>query len=235
MPEVNWDDVRNAVNAMAVDNKEWAGCPVPVHGLKLVIEKRHPYQGLQGAGFDLPEEKTEEPDFKVRNHWFSLQRHAYIYIIEEADGRITKEVLPLTNSQRLKYAINTLGVASSHAWTVDAEANAMSKLHKHIGSHKMKQYVLSGSFLETSPRSRVTYLFRKLRPTLALVPDKSGAEMQILCALCLHPIGFYAESHAGVMTPTDCVISHLLMMRACERKLWSKANQHPPWATEAGI
>ena len=40
-------------------------------------------------------------------------------------------------------------------------------------------------------------------------------------------IGYYGNTWAGVMCPTDEVIAHLLMMRGSEEKFWANANQHP--------
>ena len=95
----------------------------------------------------------------------------------------------------------------------------------------MKQYLLTGMFLETSKRSGVHYLFRRLRPTVAISPSST----KILCTLCLHPIGYYAESWAGAMCPTDDVVAHLMLMRADEPMFWRRANQHAPWRPEAGL
>ena len=57
----------------------------------------------------------------------------------------------------------------------------------------------------------------------------------VLCALCLHPIGYYDKTWAGVMCPTDEVIAHLLMMRGSEMKFWANANQHSVEHPAAGI
>jgi hypothetical protein len=56
-----------------------------------------------------------------------------------------------------------------------------------------------------------------------------------LASLCLHAIGYYDGSFAGVMVPTDCVISHLMLCRADEHLYWRKANQHPAEVPQAGI
>ena len=79
----------------------------------------------------------------------------------------------------------------------------------------------------------MTYLFRKGRPTVALREVEEGSYP--LCALCLHPIGYYGETWAGVMCPTDEVIAHLLMMRGSEEKYWANANQHPVDHPAAGV
>src|SRR5581483_4192017 len=55
---------------------------------------------------------------------------------------------------------------------------------------RLQKYLLTGMFLETSKRSRLTYLFRKLKPTVVIdARSKSSDESaRILCALCMHPI-----------------------------------------------
>ena len=96
-----------------------------------------------------------------------------------------------------------------------------------------ESYCLTGHFAEVSKRSQVTYLFRKGRPTIAIRQDEEGGYP--LCALCLHPIGYYGDTWAGVMCPTDEVIAHLLMMRGSEAKYWANANQHPVDHPAAGV
>jgi|GEM_PF-4166381 hypothetical protein len=80
---------------------------------------------------------------------------------------------------------------------------------------------------------RMTCLFRKGRPTIALRQDEEVN--YALCALCLHPIGYYGDTWAGVMCPTDEVIAHLLLMRGSEEKFWANANQHPLDHPAAGL
>ena len=91
----------------------------------------------------------------------------------------------------------------------------------------------TNSFLETSKKSNVTYLFRKAKPTIALKSGDKG--VKILTVLCLHPIGHYAETFAGCMVPTDDVIAHLQMMRGDEHKFWSKSNHHESHDITSGI
>jgi hypothetical protein len=84
-----------------------------------------------------------------------------------------------------------------------------------------------------SDGGRLTYLFRKGRPTIVLRQTEEFT--QVLCALCLHPIGYYGDSWAGFMCPTDEVIAHLLIMRGSEAKFWANANQHPLDRPAAGL
>ena len=109
----------------------------------------------------------------------------------------------------------------------------MQTLGTMLQHRAFKHYLLTGMFLETSARSGVTYLFRRLRPTIAIT-TKTG-DARVLATLCMHPIGYYEETWAGAMTPTDDVIAHLALMRGDERLFWSRCNQHPAWAPQSGI
>ena len=122
---------------------------------------------------------------------------------------------------------------ASTAWSVRAECMAMLRLKTLVKPSAFRAYLLTGSFMETSRRSQVTYVFRKGRPTLAL--GAYGDFRPVLAALCSHPIGFYTRTYAGSMVPTDDVIAHLITMRGDERKYWSKCSQHPVNSPEAGI
>ena len=118
-------------------------------------------------------------------------------------------------------------------WPIEAEQKAQQKLATLIPSESFQLYQLTGQFAELSKRSQVTYLFRRGRPTIAIRQDETGGFP--LCALCLHPIGYYADTWAGVMCPTDEVIAHLLMMRGSEEKYWANGNQHPVDHPAAGV
>lgn len=137
---------------------------------------------------------------------------------------------------RLGFWLRTMSAAD--AWSLDAEATARDKLQGLLNERQWRSYDLTGAFFETSPRSKVSYLFRRLRPTVALSPrwDQPGVDsMRCLAVLCLHPVGYYQRSWAGCMTPTDDVIAHLLFMRGDEAGFWGKAVQHDPSEPEAGL
>ena len=118
---------------------------------------------------------------------------------------------------------------AAEAWTLETEATALDKLESLIKPHLFEAYVLTGTFLETSKRSGITYVFRRCRPTLAMRNDR------LLCALCLHPIGYYKGTFAGSMCPTDEAIAHLTLMRGDEPLFWRRANQHPANRPESGL
>ena len=117
----------------------------------------------------------------------------------------------------------------------DSLVGKLQLLGTLLRHHVFKQYLLTGMFLETSKRSGLTYLFRRLKPTVVLDARDQAKSIRVLCALCLHPIGFYLESWAGAMTPTDDLIAHLMLMRGDEPMLWRRSNQHEPWHPEAAL
>lgn len=231
--DLTWDEVRAAINQHAANEHEWAGAPMPVSGLRLTVEKKYPWQGLNGCGFNLEEDGEPPSNLTLRNSWFSKHHQAVVHIFEE-DGKLQWGMLPANHTVRHAYALQALGAVAT-AWSIEAEHRAQEKLLGLVGEWKFKCYTLTGMFLETSKRSGVTYLFRRLRPTLALRPDPETDMMRMLCALCLHPIGYYQETFAGVMVPTDCVIAHVTLMRGDESHYWKSSNQHPAWVPEAGL
>lgn len=229
---MDWDQLRALVNLAAAKDSNWAGAPMPVRGIPLRVEPRYPYAGLDGFCFDGgPGPADDGPEIRVRNSWYSHQRSAMVHVCED-DAGIFPVVLPEYGGSRLAYWLTTMG--ASEAWSVEAEKRAVGRLGDLISERAHRFYGLAGCFLESSRRSGVQYLFRRLRPTVALRPGRDGG-MRVLAVLCLHPIGFYQGSWAGAMVPTDDVIAHLLLMRACEAKFWAKANHHPVWAASAGL
>ncbi len=239
--------VRAIMDAYADRIGEWQGVPVPVPELRLQLCKDHPLAAKVALSEQIlypPEpdgracHNIDEGQLAVVNRWFSYSRHVWVYLLRDlATGRTRAVTEPVAASMtRLKFALQTIG--ASAAWTLDAEANALTKLAGLLTAHQARQYMLTGTFLETSRRSRVTYLFRKLRPTVALTPRNTDPQidsMRCLAVLCLHPVGFYRDTWAGCMTPTDDVIAHLLMVRGDEPGFWRQANQHPSWTPEAGL
>lgn len=218
----------------AKEKHEWAGLPMPIEGQRLVIAEGYPYKdGLErfqfGATLHIDTDKTinEAPDVEI-NRFYSCYKGTDVIVIRQANGRTT---YGLQTHNRASMLMNTIG--ASFAWPLDAELKATEKLKELIGPDRLTVYLLSGCFLEMSKRSGVIYMFRKLRPTVAV--SASGGELKILCALCLHPVGLYSGTWAGVMCPTDDVLAHLIMMRGSEHKFWAHANQHAAYRPEAGL
>lgn len=135
-------------------------------------------------------------------------------------------------SSRIEFMLDT--TSRRFGQSARAERKAQRKLRSLVTEDAFARYVLSDNILEKSERSGVHYVIRKNHPTLAYAPVRDG-KTRFLAALCLHPLGYYADSFAGILVPTDEVIAHLLMIRADERRYWAKAGQHRPPDPRAGI
>ena len=219
--------VRNGLRALAHERREWAGYPMPLEDSPLIVEPTYPRAEALMKVFRKPE-APEPKDAKIRNIFWSRRWRANIIVWEE-NGKI--QWGPSGTGNQLGMLLSTLG--ASDAWGLEQESNAVKTLGTLLRHRQFKQYLQTGMFLERSRRSGVSYLFRRLRPTIAL--STRGKDTRALCALCLHPIAYYEGSWAGAMTPTDDVIAHLMLMRGDEHMFWRRANQHPISRKEAGL
>lgn len=245
-PGWTMDESREWLDALADFTGEWQGIPVPLgEDNPLVLADGHPlrdfYRDLHQADMtdvnivvadDVPD------DEEIVNYWFCRRRNLDVYVARSKDRyyAITIPVAPDRSMDRLTMWLQTMGAAD--AWDRDAEHKARETLRAMLTERQWMHYDLTGSFFETSPRSRLTYVFRRLRPTIAMTPrGKHGDDdrMRCLAVLCLHPIGYYARSWAGCMVPSDDVIAHLAWMRGDEAGFWRQANQHDPSSPEAGL
>ncbi len=140
---------------------------------------------------------------------------------------------------RLTFWVRTIGACD--AWELESEYRARETLRAMLSDRQWMHYEMTGSFFESSPRSGLTYVVRRLRPTIALSPrgpngdGDADTNMRCLAVLCLHPIGFYSETWAGCMVPSDDVIATLCWIRGDEAGLWKHANQHRPSSAQAGL
>lgn len=241
--------LRAMMDALGDHIGDWQGVPVPLPDLRMRLYAGHPMaakmrqaEGIIAdpapAGFVCA---ADDMDDVLINQWFSYSKHATVYLLRNtATGRYRAVLEPVSvdhGMRRLTYWLTTIG--ASDAWRVEAEAKAMEKLTGLLSERQVRHYFLTGSFLETSPRSQVTYMFRRLRPTVALTPRQpervTSDAVRCLAVLCLHPVGYYAGTWGGCMVPTDDVIAHLMLMRGDEKGFWRQANQHPAWHPEAGL
>lgn len=238
--------IRNALRLLAHERGEWAGYPMPMTGSPLVIEPTYPHApAFEAMGHDaesLVEMRAEaefSKDKTIINRFYSSQRRGDVVIWRDAEGKTDWGVIHAIHSVPMQLA--TLSAAD--AWGIEQEAQAIQTLGTLLRHRQFKQYMMVGMFMEQSKRSGIHYLFRKLRPTIAASftaghPWSKARDIQslrMLCALCLHPIGYYEGSWGGVMCPTDDVIAALMLMRGDEKMLWRRANQHPSWRPEAGL
>lgn len=205
---------------------------MPLRGVNLAIEPSYPNaQALMEVTNGEQERDliASNPTFRFRNTFWSMHKRRTVHVWE-VNGKVDWGIEPPSTSQ-VTMLLNTLEAAD--AWGIEQEANAMTTLGTLVRHRLFKQYCLTGSFLETSKRSGVHYLFRRLRPTVAFSTRLGYA--RALAALCLHPIAYYDNSWAGAMCPTDDVIAHLMLMRGDEKMFWRRANQHPIWVPQAGV
>lgn len=223
--------LRNKLREISKDRGDWAGIPMPLADERLIVEPRYPNaQALMAMGrTDVGEDGGQ--GLTLINQWYSTRRRADVLLIRTADGRIDWGFEPGVHS--LPYALSTLNCAE--AWGIEQESNAVNLLGTLVSHRQFKQYMLTGMFMERSPRSGVHYLFRRLRPTVAIAADQVKNTTRILCALCMHPIAYYSRSWAGAMCPTDDLVAHLMMMRGDEAMFWRRSTQHPAWRPEAGL
>lgn len=217
--------LRNGLRRLAKDRSEWAGIPIPMDGHPLTIEPRYPQaEALMALGAAQAKDLDPLDGAKIRNSWRAHNGRDWI-VIYEVDGKI--DWGRRRHPHNLGMMLDTLDCAD--AWGIEQEGNAVQTLGQMVRHRQFKQYMLTTMFLETSRRSGVTYIFRRLRPTIAF------RNQRILAALCMHPIGYYGGTWAGAMTPTDDVIAHLALMRGDEKLFWRRCEQHSPLDPEAGL
>lgn len=213
--------LRNRLRELSPTVGEWAGIPIPVEESSLRVAEGHPLKKVLE-----PEPKPPEEGFEVVNWWWS-RRHRRQVGIGRKDGKFVRLMEPTANGALM--ILDTL--AMSPVWGLEQERKALERLAEMVPAHTWRAYLLTGTFLERSLRSGVAYVFRRLRPTIAISPRAQ----KILCTLCLHPIAYYADTHAGAMCPTDDVIAHLAMMRGDEPMFWRRSNQHPAEEPQSGV
>ena len=221
--------MRNALRIIAGERGEWSGIPIPLEGERLRIAEGHPLKEVfEGEESTVDLDKAEPTDFTVLNNWYSRKKQGEVVIYRE-NGKLHHMIIP--SPRMLDIHLRTTGMAS--VWGVEQESQAVRTLGSMLKYHRFHSYMITGAFLEKSQKSGIMYLFRRMRPTLAITMNKPRVE--ILCALCLHPIGYYEDSCAGAMCPTDDIIAHLTMMRGDEHMFWKRATQHPPWVPNAMV
>lgn len=244
---VSYDEASEAINQIAADHGFLSGVPIPVVG------EEHPPDLVMAPGVPLAEvfhmnqalrrhqqQQTEMADelslarLHVRNSWHMLGDQT-VCVVDTEKGPMAFP--DYDAGRRLRKLIRGNEVRHQAHQRAEAEFKALASLKKRISESQFDSYVLSGIFPERSKRSDIWYFFRKGYPTLAVSFHGESYRNQgkVLAALCLHPMGYYQGTHVGLMTPTDEVIAHLLMMRADEHKFWAKSGQWRAEDTRSGI
>ena len=221
-------ETRNQLRALAGFAGEWAGIPMPLEDQPLTIAPGYPFAEAL-ASLEKPAEP--DPDMEgvhIINRFWSKRYRTTVAIVDK-DGRRMLAFNPYNR----RFDIDMLTLGCSPAWGIEQEGAAVQTLGRLLRHHAFKTYLLTGMFLETSKRSQITYCFRRLKPTVA-ISFRTG-QCKILAALCMHPIGYYIDSFAGAMCPTDDVVAHLMLMRGDEHMFWKRCSQHHPQRPEAGL
>jgi hypothetical protein len=224
--------LRDKLRQVAEHNDLWAGIPMPLADEQLVVDPKYPHaKELMAIGQATTEEEVEAAKMpaRVRGSFYSSYKRCRVVIFEREDGRVDWGYV--RDPHPLAMALRTLGCSA--AWGIEQEARAIQLLATLVSHRQFKQYMLTGTFLESSRRSGVMYVFRKLRPTVAV--RMTGPSADVMCALCAHPIGYYSGSWAGAMAPSDDVVAHLQLMRADEPRFWKTSTQHPAISPLAGV
>jgi hypothetical protein len=233
------------VNELAIKRGDWSGLPMPIDMLNLTIHPSFSFAKVFADVQDLKKEKRldeireenkDERQVQIVGEFYSHRRRALVAIYEYLDTPGKRHMLYLDytveSNRKLSIVCNT--ALASPAWGIEQEVNALKLLSGMVNDHQFKCYFLTGTFMETSDRSGVSYIFRKLRPTIALKKKIDGS-VRLLCSLCMHPIGYYEDSFAGSLCPTDDIIAHLSLMRGDEHAYWKRCTQHQPWRPESGL
>jgi hypothetical protein len=238
--EMTWEDLQDAVNQLVLE-RTGAEYGMPLPSMYEIDRPMILARGVALRHVVAPGARTELEEqigrrIKVRNSWSQLG-DVDICVVETEEGPMA--VPRYHASWRLQKLLDTAILRAGTSQTAEAEMRALESLKNRVNKNQYTSYVLSGMFPEKSKKSGLHYFFRKGYPTLAVSYRegiKPGFESgRVLACLCLHPIGYYEGSYCGVMVPTDEVICHLLMMRADEKKYWSKCGQWSASDPRSGI
>lgn len=231
-------EIRERVGREAKRRGDYAGVPIPNEIAKLRVCKRYQYASLDGKGGTrgVYEREPQQDGCEFVNSW--IRRCSFVQIVIGREAGKSFHIKVVNGpAQRAAVALDCIGLSGT--FDVAAELRAQEKLKTLIKPHLFDAYRICGSFLETSRRSGLVYLFRRLAPTVAFScrPGEGGDDQgaRFVAALCLHPIGYYDQTPFGVMVPTDDVIAHLLTMRGDEHYFWRKSNQHGVLAHAASL
>lgn len=239
--QISWEQLQEVFENVSEDHGCEYGIPTPSiscdDGVRQVILARGvPLQQRLEHNLTVPEHQIElmRMGVSVRNSFVKLGDMGYSII--DAPGQKPQLYGKPMAGWRMRKWFDSFSARSSSQLTAEAELKAMETLKGKLNAGQWNCYVLSGAFAERSERSDIHYIFRKGLPTLAMSWHGSYAESgRVLACLCLHPMGYYRDTHAGVMTPTDEVIAHLLFMRADEHGFWRKSGQWPASDTRSGL
>jgi hypothetical protein len=237
---VSYDELYEEIQKIAESHGYPGGIPVPMTSHagegyhRLVLANRSPLKGITeyNEAHTQAEAEARFDGLSVRNSWERLGDETML-VLDTPKG--PRAAILTHAASRLEKIMDALGCAHESRISAEAEWKAMASLQERVKPNQFRTYIVCGMFAEHSPRSKLTYIFRKSRPTVALTFKTQDGKARAIAALCFHPAGYWQGTHIGVMPPTDEVISALLTMRADERRFWAKSGQWQAWDPRAGL
>lgn len=203
-----------------------------INDYPLVLADRSPLKFVEiNQSLNEAAQRLAVRGFMIRNSWHRLGDESVSVVRTERGPYALREP---DAGGRLRKILAEFDVRQLTQQSVEAEFKAMESMKSKVNENQYRLYVLCGSFVERSDKSDIHYVFRKGKPTIAISfhGDQGG---RVLAALCMHPMGYYAFTHVGLMCPTDEVIAALLMMRGDERRFWAKSGQWHAADPRSGI
>jgi len=169
-----------------------------------------------------PSPWTQVNSWEMKSSW-----RGEVFTVTILKNQVTKEIkkkLVLVDElNRFACVLNTVLCRSSYS-LIKAEMKARKLLFKRLTKSQKAMWELADTIMEEG-KSGIIYFIRKNRPILATRLDPVLNEYKPVCALCVHPLGHYTGTWAGVMAPSDEALYQLLLIKADESRLWRYANQ----------
>lgn len=190
---------------------------------------------LYGYMVPTPVDSSTTPSTEVKEekprviNWWSFKtkegRRGTVTILEDKDGKRFHRTAYRQQDWQFRFERHIISSAIMRTETnpFQAELKAQEKLRTLITENQYSSYVLSGTFVEIG-KSGVWYALRRGLPTIAFRYREDDHAADILTALCMKPMGGHVHSFAGVMVPTDEIITTVLLIQADEPELWKRAN-----------
>lgn len=144
---------------------------------------------------------------------------------------VVKVFTPDLGEDRIYATLETTDLLRRYGQS-DGEKKARRDLEDVLSDDQRRELLLSDAFWEVG-KSGVSYLVRRNRPTVAC--RRNGERLKVICALCMHPLLYYAGTWSGGLPPSDEMISVVIFIRADEYRFWLKANQIDVHEWNAGL
>ena len=205
---------------------------VPISGEELIDQENIPFEEFTGEFWERMIERWDagadaEVVWTLINIWEANPRFRVEVYRSKDDTRYLH--IPRRNKKYSRWGlIIRTDAVRMRVTNLKAERKARQLLMEQLSGRQKRALELTGAFVEVG-QSGLHYRISFNRPTLAwkiVAVNGREKELEFVGSFCLHPLGYYSESFAGCMPPSDEMLAHLKMIRADERLYWRKANQH---------